>query len=270
MRRNRPRLQIAVAMFGIPRATEICAPSIEQNILDPLRECGDVSVHYHLYHQSHVVNPRSGEAGVLSPDNYDYFRQFQGRLASPEEAFQGGVMEEWCRHGDAFADGFNSLRNLRSQLWSLLQVSIAVEAASPDVVVFLRPDLEYASRLDGTVIRFAARHPNACVIPDWQWWHGYNDRFAVCGADSYWAYGSRISQALAFCRDTGEPLHSERLLRFALRRARCKVRLLNLLARRVRLGGGVVEEDFETGTLRGNSALRLEHWYLALLSKSHW
>lgn len=255
-------------MFGIPRCMRVSLPSIERNVLEPLRREGDVSVHYHLYRQAAVVNPRSGESGRLAAENYDCFGAFSGVLDAPEAAFAGPAFAAWQAFGDAFGDGFVSLRNLRSQLFSLGQVTDQVGAAGPDVVVFIRPDLCYHDLLPVGAVRYAVRHPTACIVPAWQWWHGYNDRFALCGAASFRAYGGRGQLAEEFCRQTGGPLHSERLLRFALRRARCRIRVMATRASRVRVDGTVVPERFNGAHTRaGDAWLRWEHRLFSWLSR---
>jgi hypothetical protein len=256
-------------MFGIPRCMRVSLPTIERNVLAPLRHLGEVSVHYHLYRLAQVINPRSGEQGRLAAENYDCFGSFSGVLEASGAAFTGTTFAGWQAFGDAFGDDFASLRNLRSQLYSLERVTGLVAAEKPGVVVFIRPDLCYHDVLPAGAVRYAARQPAACVVPVWQWWHGYNDRFAICGAESYRAYGRRGQLAEEFCRTTGGPLHSERLLRFALRRARCRMRVMTTQASRVRVDGTVVRERFDGARTRaGDAWLRWEHRLLSWLSRN--
>ena len=61
------RPTIAVALYGLPRCSAVTVPSIEKQILAPLRRCGNVRVFYHLFLQDRIDNVRSSEAGPLDP-----------------------------------------------------------------------------------------------------------------------------------------------------------------------------------------------------------
>ncbi|OOG87221.1 hypothetical protein B0E42_08525 [Pseudomonas sp. A25(2017)] len=239
-------LKIALAFFGIPRNSEVCFPSIEKNVLAQIPAGSEVQCFYHLYKIDEVHNPRSGEQGKLSADNYSPFTTMTGRLDSIE-----GVLERWDFErvkalGDAWGDQHMSLRNLIYQLNSLNSVTAMMEPFDPDFVVFVRPDIFFHTTLPSYVFaRPEARRLNA-YIPDWQWWNGLNDRFAICGRDAYRAYGSRIERIFDFCEVTGRKLHSERLLKFALQQAHIKVFTLPTTASRVRINGNFAEESFSS------------------------
>jgi hypothetical protein len=237
-------MKIAVAFFGIPRNSKICLPTIESNIYGRLPGDATVASFYHLYSPQMVTNVRSGEHGFLGEDNY---QPFDGMKGVVEPA--GGCLDRWDYRliqsfGDVWGDDGKSLHNLVHQLNSLHEVTSMLEAFGPDVVLFLRPDLIYLDPLPKYVIPAVFASPSAVHIPHWQWWNGLNDRFAVCGRSSYRAYGKRIECALRFCAEHQRGLHSERLLRFAMKEARAKLRTLDMRASRVRVGGEVVDESF--------------------------
>lgn len=252
-------LKIAVAFFGIPRNSEICFPSIEENILAQLPSTAEVRCFYHLYKIDEVHNPRSGEAAALDADNYAVFQGMSGRLD-----FTDGVLDRWDfervkEQGDTWGDEHVSLRNLIYQLNSLREVTAMVETFEPDFVVFARPDNFYHKPLPTYVFkRPLARRMNV-YIPDWQWWGGLNDRFAICGRDVYKAYGNRIERIFAFCEATGRKLHSERLLKFVLQQAGAKVCLMNTTASRVRITGAYADESFSPKRGMGKRENRYFH-----------
>lgn len=237
-------LKVAVAFFGIPRNSAICFPSIQQQVLAQIPQGVQVKCFYHLYQVDIVQNQRSGEDGELTAANYKPFAAMTGVLES-----DAGVLEKWDFErikalGDTWGDGHASVRNLLLQLHSLYSVTALVEGFDPDFVIFVRPDIEYHDPLPSYVFT----HPDArCLnayIPDWQWWGGLNDRFAICGRDTYQAYGRRIEQIFGFYAATGRKLHSERLLKFALQQVGAKVCLLRSTASRVRINGDYADEDF--------------------------
>ncbi len=238
-------MKIAVAFFGLPRCSDIAWPSIEQKIYAQLPFGAEVRSFYHFYQQSQVVNPRSGENGSLEASNYQPFEKFTGELQDPQKVLAELPFEELKQFGDSWKDDFNSLRNLLLQLNSLKRVTTLLTPFAPDVVVYVRPDLVYHDAFPKHVFLMAAEIHAASFIPNWQWGIGLNDRFSVCGKEAYQAYGNRINLALTYCSEKKEPLHAERLLKFALERADATILQLFVTASRVRIGGVLAKESFK-------------------------
>jgi len=237
-------VKIAIALFGIPRGVDVTMPVIATNIIGPCQDSGETRIFFHLYKQTRVTNARSGDDASIPADAYAPFERFQGELETP-----GHCLDRWHFNivkgfGDHYNDTFQSVRNLLHQLHSLRRVTKAATAWDPDVVVFIRPDLLYHQPLSAKALAVAARDERYCLIPDWQWWGGYNDRFAVCGKRAAPAYGRRAERVIEFSLRTGRALHAERLVRYALRREGAAVRLTRMQASRVRMNGRVVDEDF--------------------------
>lgn len=231
-------------MFGIPRCSAVTMPSLEEKVFAPAREAGDVRIFFHLYRQDAVRNERSRENAALDASNYEPFGAFTGEFTPPEVAFERFDLHALEPFGDEYRDGWKSTRNLILQLHSLDRVTSLLEDWKPDVVVYARPDLLYHDRMDPAFLRFAERNDRACVIPAWQWWGGYNDRFAICGRRVFRAYGQRLAEVLPFCSSKGRALHAESLLRHVLRRAGAVMASTRLRASRVRVGGQMAEEIF--------------------------
>ncbi|CAH0189609.1 hypothetical protein [Pseudomonas mediterranea] len=254
-------LKVAVAFFGIPRNSQICFPSIRENVLAQIPTGSEVQCFYHLYKLEEVHNPRSGEQGELSAGNYAPFDAMIGRLDSTQ-----GVLERWDFErvkalGDTWADEYASLRNLIYQLNSLYNVTEMMESFDPDFVVFVRPDNFYHTALPTYVFGHANERRSNAYIPDWQWWGGLNDRFAICGRGAYVAYGKRIERIFDFCKATGRKLHSERLLKYALQQARVRICTLPTTASRVRINGAFAEESFSSKRGMGKRENRFFHLF---------
>ena len=257
-------LNIAVAFFGIPRNSQICFPSIQENVLALLPSDSNVKCFYHLYKIDEVQNSRSGEQGELKADNYEPFETMTGQLTSTE-----GVLERWNFEqvkalGDTWADDYASLRNLIYQLNSLHTVTTMMESFNPDFVVYVRPDIFFHTSLPAYVFKHAEARRRNTYIPDWQWWGGLNDRFAICGRDTYVAYGKRIERMFDFSKVTGRKLHSERLLKFALQQAGAKICTLETQASRVRINGAFAEESFSPKRGMGKRENRYFHFFARL------
>jgi hypothetical protein len=245
-------MKITVAFYGIPRCTPISAPSIERHLLQPLRSFGEVHVVHHLWKIDHVTSARSGEDAALARDAYEYFDQFPGVVEPPEHFETGEEFKSWMMFGDEFGDNFGSLRNLMHQLQSLKRVTELVRRTDPDIVVFARPDLQYHDSVPLSACRLAAKFSSLCVVPIWNWWAGLNDRFAICGKAAYQAYGNRVDRAVDYAQAAGRPIHSESLVKFALRESGVSTLAIPMTASRVRADGTVRQENFnplETSTL---------------------
>lgn len=229
--------KIAVAFFGIPRASQI-GPSIDENILNRLAATGaQVKVFYHLFDLAHISNARSSEDLALDKSNYDYFKHYEGELEAPESCLETWNFDEIKKYGDPWGDDYQSLRNLFHQLHSLHKVTQRVVDFDPDVVAFVRPDLLYHDKIRERDIEQCIKFPNSVVLPSWQWWGGYNDRFALCGKSSYHAYGERISNVARYCQVRNRPLHAENFLKYSLDEKGCRIVPTKLRGSRVRVSG---------------------------------
>lgn len=133
--------------FRIPRNSQICFPSIEQNVLAQFPAGSDVQCFYHLYKIDEVQNLRSGEKGELAADNYQPFESMIGALTSTDGVLERWDFEQVKAQGDTWADDYASLRNLIYQLNSLHTVTSMIETFNPDFVVFVRPDIFFHNPL---------------------------------------------------------------------------------------------------------------------------
>lgn len=257
-------IKIGIGFFGLPRNSNLTFPSIDKYILQPATSLGTVLTRYHLFQQSYVVNSRSKENSALTPDQYKPFSAFQGELQRPEGVAESCGLAAIAAQGDAWGDDSQSLRNLLLQLHSLRCVTRQLEALSPDIVVFVRPDLRYHHSFEPGLRAMLDGGAQQVRLPFWQWAGGYNDRFAICGKEAFAAYGTRIELIQAYLETyPGKPLHAERLLRFALDRKLLAVRRLYVRATRVRVSGEEVREDFSRV-----QANRLIRWGFREIKKS--
>jgi hypothetical protein len=259
--------KIAIAMFGIPRGSATTMPTLAQHFIEPASRIGDCRVFYHLYQQDRVVNARSGEDAAMPADAYAPFAAFDGELEAPELCLARWQFDRIREFGDHYDDDFRSLRNLVHQLHSLRQVTARLSPWQPDVVLFVRPDLYYRGGFDLSTIVSLCSHPRRCIVPDWHWWGGYNDRFAACGAGVFKEYGNRIELACDFSERTRRPLQAERLVRHALARAGASVRTTPIRASRVRVDGQTKPEDFSVEATAGSIRRRVEVNWLRLLTR---
>lgn len=251
LKRNN-KVKIAIAFFGLPRNSSVCFPSIQDKLYTSVNNF-EVKSFYHLYKQKDVVNKRSGENDELLESNYKFFDEMVGVLEDPGLCLPLWGFEEIKKLGDTWNDDYSSIKNLIHQLNSLYQVTSLIKGSEydPDVVIFIRPDLFYHDSLPMYSLVGAYKEPRTVYIPGWQWWNGLNDRFSICGKESYFAYGSRIVLAKEFCLSNNRGIHSERLLKYSLVKSRTRIKFLNCTASRVRVSGLVVDEEFSSNKSMG-------------------
>ena len=243
----RPR--IAIGFFGITRSLKWTLHSIQKNIIEPARALGETRLFAHLYQQEHITNPRTGEDQSLDPNEYHLLGCDEVELEKPETCLVTANYEWILSRGDAFHDEGKSLANLIHQLHSLQQVGQMIKAWKPDIIILARPDLTYHDSFASVIDKQLKSSPTKITIPDWQWYGGYNDRFAVCGLESGRIYSNRIDLIPEYLNKTGGPLPAERFLRFNLHKAKISVRACSLRASRTRVNGKVIEENFKPASL---------------------
>lgn len=229
-------MDICLCFFGITRSLTWTAPSIMRNIVEPARQQGPVRILGHFYTLPHLTNPRSHEDGPISQDEHALLPFDEIEWADPEEVLAGLPVEDLRRYGDAWNDDFHSFRNLLLQLHSLQSVTHRALEGGAENVLFCRPDLEYHDSAGPALGRAGQQGSQRLYLPNWQWNGGYNDRFALArGRSMIERYGNRITRAADYCATTGQALHSESLLKFALGSA--PISDIGMRATRVRVGG---------------------------------
>ncbi|WP_374278775.1 hypothetical protein [Azonexus sp.] len=237
--------RLAVGFFGIPRSLKWTLSSLEENILSPLRELGTLEVFAHFYRQLAIDNPRSGEDGFLDQSDYGLLTYDGLILEEPGECLEKRGFRDILSYGDPWGDEGKSLSNLVHQLNSLQALSSLIESAKPEVVVLARPDLLYHDNLLPACLEHFRLPPKSITIPDWQWFGGVNDRFAICGYDAFLAYANRIDLVFDYLKANKGGLHSEQFLFYCLNRLGVRIHPGHFCASRVRSNGFVVPESFK-------------------------
>ena len=261
---HKPR--IAIGFFGVTRSLKRTLPSIQENIIQPARQLGEVRLFAHLYQQTHISNPRSGENDPLDPEEYRLLECDEVRLEQPGHCLEQARYEWILSHGDAFHDEGKSLANLIHQLHSLQVLGQMIDAWQPDVVVLARPDLMYHDSLSKVISDQLNRADKFISVPNWQWFGGVNDRLAIGSRRSCRAFANRIDLIPNYLSKYNHkrPLPAERFLRFALNEQGIIPVAINVHASRVRANGMVVEENFFPISLSKKIRRRIESYFFSL------
>lgn len=238
-----PRPRIAICYFGITRSLPYTLDSLTANVVRPAKATGEIRVFAHLFRQERIDNAATGEVAELDPDDHRLLEPDDLQLEAPEVCLDQWNYDRLREAGDAWNDGFRSLRNLVHQLHSLHAVTRMAACWNPHVWIFARPDLRYHDSLRPVLSLASKGGAETVWLPLWQSRGGRNDRFAIIrGGRAARTYGMRAERMADFCTLTGGPLHSERLLGFVLREER--VRLIKTRATRVRANGFNWPESF--------------------------
>jgi len=237
--------KLAICFFGITRSLSHTIESIEVNILGAAQRIREPVVLSHFFDQKWINNPRSGEKGAVCEEEHALLDNDWLCLEEPDSCLQMWDYKELQQFGDAWGDDFQSLRNLVHQLHSLNAVCEEALERGVEVCIFCRPDLRYHDSLLRPLKRAIRRGGNVVYLPGWQAWEGgLNDRFAICvGRNAIAAYGKRIQDAHAFCKEGNTPLHSERLLEYALSCRGIQIIKIKTRASRVRIDGTLPAVD---------------------------
>jgi hypothetical protein len=258
--------KIAIGFFGVSRSLKWTLPSIQENIIQPARQLGEVRLFAHLYQQAHIFNPRSGENDPLDPEEYRLLECDEVRLEQPGLCLEEARYEWVLSHGDAFHDGGKSLANLIHQLHSLKVLGQMIDAWEPDVVVLARPDLEYHDDFGPVISDHLNLRPENLSLPEWQWYGGYNDRLAICGAEAHKTYTRRLDLVPAYLERTGGPLPAERFLKFSLHENGIRPRPVSIRGNRVRANGITVNENFTSASI-GKLVRRQCNFYFSRIKR---
>jgi hypothetical protein len=261
--------RIAIGFFGITRSLKWTLPSIQENIIEPARQLGEVRLFAHLFQQDRIENPRSGENNPIDPEEYKLLNCDEVKLEAPGACLAASNYERVLSHGDAFHDQGKSLANLIHQLHSLKQVGAMIEKWKPQIVILARPDLMYHDSLYVEIAKQINQPKSYISIPNWQWYGGLNDRFAIGSSESCRAYSERFDLINLYLEKNGGPLPAERFLRYCLNHQGVIARPMRVRASRVRSNGEVVEENFSPISIGKYIKRTVESLfnYLKLLSK---
>lgn len=238
-------MKIAICFFGITRSLGYTIASIERNVIAPCKQLGETRVYCHFFEQSRIANPRTGEFGELL-EEYQLLQPDQIVLEPPEMCLADRDYQHIANFGAPMSADIASLKNLVHQLHSLEHVHSMAEPWRPNLYLFCRPDLKYHDNLETPIKQAIARDTPHTVLPYWQQFRGYNDRFAIClGEQPARAYATRIQLAMNFCKEKQVGLHAESLLRYALGSQGIRLHWMSARASRIRFNGEEVKESFD-------------------------
>jgi len=256
------RRKVAIGFYGMSRSLTYTLPSIEKHVFQVLGR-GDIpfDVFTDTLSLNDFENARSHEKGYLDKFEASLLRPCYASITSQEllreqlfdifaTARNMSATDKAQAHGhkhDVAKDGFASVKNILCALHSLESLLKLIQTVSRNhrqqysAVMILRPDT--VQLIDTDIITHLENgdldDPQTLFIPDFQHWHGVNDRMA---------YGSPTAMSVYMRR--GSPyMHStethtdEVLLEHHLNKNNITRKYTNMRCVRVRLQGKAVGID---------------------------
>ena len=259
-------MKIAICFRGIPRSLTHTIQSIRANVISPLKAQGEVRIFTHLFNQTTIDNPRSGEKGQLDVKAHQLLESDWLDLEPPGQCLEGYGFEQIKSFGDPWNDNFASVRNLIHELHSLKQGWLAAKEWQPNVYFFLRPDLHYHQSLLSIFQSIQRERKTGLCVPLWQGWGGCNDRYAVASTSSAAdAYASRVDHLHDYCQTTSKPPHAEKFLLNRLQKLQIPIWFTTIKATRVRSQGGMAKENYRW--LRKSNLPAIRHAFATRFGK---
>jgi hypothetical protein len=242
-----------IGFFGLNRSLRWTAPSIRRNVIDPLRHAGfDCFVAAHFNQPAVIHHPASGERRVKLRRRAIKMLDIDLQWIEPQseesvaELLDTAMSVPFRDYPDP--DG-GTRRNILYQMHSLRrvwQMLNVVGAQNFDVLLLLRPDIEYIDRIDIHAVDQITSGAVDMVTPSWHQWGGLNDRFAFCNSQAAEVFLTRWDRVADFCR-MHDYLHPEQLLHDAVRDAGLRLVTTEQRALRVRATGETWAEGFRLG-----------------------
>jgi len=184
--------RVAVGFFGLSRNLRSTLPTIERNVIAPLREAsgGLLDTFVHAMLLTSITNARSSEfAEPIDP--LSFLAVQPCRLAAEDQHAADAAMHleeltaRWNTTKQPLSTKYNALR-ARYSLWRLSKLIVAYEEAAGiryAHIAAVRPDTSFLSLLPRADALLQRAEPGIW-LPNAHHWNGTNDRFAHGDATS--------------------------------------------------------------------------------------
>jgi hypothetical protein len=245
-------MRVAICFWGLCRSTDKIQESIERCLYEPLRRAGilfDVYIHtYKLYHP--YTNPRSKEYAVhIKNTNWKLVNPHTWKVEDQDTVDSKLELQTYRSHGNPWGDDetalgavpYSTLDNHIRALYSLKEVTLLWSSSGVqyDAVIYARPDVRFLTKFQVEWLSLLTKRN--MLIPDFQIYHGSNDRFAVGFPSVMRNYGERYYQAYGYSLQ--QSLHSERFLTDHMASRGIRLEVVPMRFQRVRADGKTCEAD---------------------------
>jgi len=239
-------MKVAIGFFGITRSLKHTIDSINENVLNVLKDSNiEYDIYIHTYHLSNYKNKRTGEVVKDEEiDNEEY------KLLNPNyvEIDDQNIIKKkinlrlYRTHKDPWNTKYNSVDNFILAQYSKLRLTNMIERnkINYNYVLFMRPDCRYINKLP--VNYFHLINNKSIIIPNFHLFGKipFNDRFCICNMKTYRIYGKVFPLLLGISKK--KPLHSETLIGEIMVKNKLKIIKVPFNFSRVRFNGLCVDK----------------------------
>ena len=195
---------IAVAFWGLTRSTQHTAESIHRHILAKLPPH---RVFVHTYSSATPYrNARAGENASHIQADYAALRPYQVQVEDLDEVKARIDLNAYRNQPDPWGTNYEAVDNFVLAMYSKNKVTEMIGTSGLDfaTVIFVRPDVRYLADVP-PLLTLAG--PDAWVIPSFQLYSNFNDRFCIASKGNYMVYGNVFPLLLRYSKM--KRLHSE-------------------------------------------------------------
>lgn len=235
-------MKLLCVIYGIGRGIETSSPSINKNIIDPLRKLNiDLEVIYILNKLDHIDNARSGDYGPIKTVPENIFTGEERFQMEKAELLDQNIFNSVKKVKDVHDDGYKSYENFLCQLGMLREATKKKDFLLFDRIIMIRDDLFIeSSNINMKSLIQISEH--GLVTSMWHWHGGVGERFAISKPKIALKLANRIDCVLDFTKERGY-LNGEHLQKYLIDKEGESVIAFNLKLKRVRLDF-IVKENF--------------------------
>ena len=239
-------------MTGVNRSLTFTLPSIDREIINPLRRSKNMELETFAYfivpRDHHIHNPRTGEIGFIGKSFPAALSQWSHVEESVgDDTDNPGEMAIFS--GAPWHYDSTTVRNLYIYLSTLEQCFDKFVAKQQfDALVICRPDILVFPGLE--ILRkirllswLSMLFHRVAIVPSWHQWGGVNDRFAILSHRAAREYLTRIRLVLELPKNNGL-INSEMLLKLALEKT-LTLPWISTPMLRVRMGNRLHQSDID-------------------------
>lgn len=224
------RLRVAIAYWGMTRSTRLVYETHKQNLFNVLEEAEiDFTVYMHTWRAQNIVwadivdTPVFEDEYILLNPSIVVIDEQNDFLNGPSYNLSMYWYEsEWKRAGKDVEWLPHLVHNHVCALESLRRLTQLVrDDSSLDLVMYVRPDVRIDVAFEPNwlrVIHLANTIGNESVIalPNYDYYQGFNDRFAIVNWKDCEKYGSRLTGLAEYRKKVGY-ITSEKYLKHVVR-----------------------------------------------------
>jgi len=234
---------VALCFWGIARSLKYTINSIENNILNILKENNiEYKIYFHTYtSNSKYNNPRANEYDCkLDNNEYKILQSDYIEVEDQDKIKLELDVKKYRTHGDAWHSNFNTLDNFilamysRKKLWKLIVNSKEYDKITH--YIFVRPDVKFLNKFNIKWLNII--NENQIFIPNFHLFHfGFNDRMCICKKSIAEVYSNIFTYIYLY--SLRKKVHSETLIRdiLLLRHPEIEIIGINFYFNRIRANG---------------------------------